>query len=653
MSTSRFLFAATLLAASSAAGSTPAGEHQSIPGASPEPIVEGAGLRGSDDLEAFFDGVMAAHLKAQRTAGATVSVVKDGEIFFAKGYGHADLEKEIPVDAERTLFRVGSTSKLFTWTAILQLMEQGKVDLDQDVNTYLTQFKVPATFAQPITLRNLMTHTPGLEDGALGYLIVRSKEESPELADTLELHMPARVRPPTTDWSDGTNASYSNWGTALAGLIVANVSGLPYDEYIERNIFQPLGMSRSSFREPLPDGLIADMSKGYRYRGTQEAGGFEYIHHFGPAGSMSSSATDMARFMIAHLQNGRFGDTRILQDSTAELAHSRQFSPSPYVNGSGLGFYETWINGRRFIGHAGDTTYFHTDLALLKSENLGIFVSYNGSPVLPFSARGDLLQGFMDRYYPARLPVVDPPADFETRAARYAGSYLFSRHSFTKNEKLFGILTSLKVAPTDHDTLLVALPGEVVPGEFVEVAPDTFRRRDGGDMIAFAANEDGEVTHFVGWPLAFMAAYKVAWYQRVELYGLIAVLAILCSVAAILGALRSWKADRAASPTARRARRLAAATGLVTLVFVALLGATVASSIDELMYGFPAVFRVALAAPLIAIPLTLGVLYLAMRVWKERLWTRYGRVRYSVIALVFVAFLLVLQAVNLIGYRFG
>ena len=306
------------MASSAGAAGSAADEHRSIPGASPEPIVEGAGLRGRDDLEAFFDGVMAAHLKAQRIVGATVSVVKDGELFFAKGYGHADLEKNVPVDPERTLFRVGSTSKLFTWTAILQLMEQGKVDLDADVNTYLTQFQIPATFPQPITLRNLLTHTPGLEDGALGYLIVRSKEESPPLADALELHMPARVRPPTTDWSDGTNASYSNWGTALAGLIVANVSGLSYDEYIERNIFQPLGMSRSSFREPLPDGLIGDMSKGYRYRGTQEAGGFEYIHHFGPAGSMSSSATDMARFMIAHLQNGRFGDTRILQEATAE-----------------------------------------------------------------------------------------------------------------------------------------------------------------------------------------------------------------------------------------------------------------------------------------------------------------------------------------------
>jgi cytochrome bd-type quinol oxidase subunit 2 len=192
-----------------------------------------------------------------------------------------------------------------------------------------------------------------------------------------------------------------------------------------------------------------------------------------------------------------------------------------------------------------------------------------------------------------------------------------------------------------------------VPSHFVEVAPNTFRRRDGQDMIAFVEDAGGKVTHFVGWPLAFMAAYKVAWYQRVELYGLIAALAILCSVVAIVGALRSWKADRLASPTARRARRLAAATGLVTLVFVALLGATVASSMDELMYGFPPVFRVALAAPLIAIPLTLGVLYLAFRVWKERLWTRYGRIRYSVIALSFVAFLWVLQSVNLIGYRFG
>jgi CubicO group peptidase (beta-lactamase class C family) len=644
--------AAAFLIASSAGGAGASLEHRSIPDASPVPIVEGSGLRGPEDLEAFFDGVMAAHLEAQRIAGATVSVVKDGELFFAKGYGYADLEKQIPVDAQKTLFRVGSTSKLFTWTSVLQLMEQGKLDLDADVNTYVKQFKIPATFPQPITLRNLMTHTPGLEDGALGYLIVRTPEESPPLAETLERHMPARVRPPTTDWSDGTNASYSNWGTALAGLIVANVSGMSYDEYVEKNIFEPLGMSQSSFREPLPEPLLADMSKGYRYRGAHEAGEFEYIHHFGPAGSLSSTATDMARFMIAHLQNGRFGENRILEEATAQYAHSRLFSPSPYVNGSGLGFYETWLNGRRFIGHAGDTIYFHTDLALLESENLGIFVSYNGSPVLPFSARTDLLQAFMDRYYPARLPAVDPPDDFETRANQYAGSYRFSRHSYTKNEKVFGILQSLQVAPTDHDTLLVSMPGEAVPGEFVEVAPDTFRRSDGGDVIAFVRH-GGKVSHFVGWPLAFMAAYKLAWYQRVELYGFLVALAVLCSIVAIVSALRQWRADRAASATPRRARRLAAATGIVIVLFLVVIAATLLSGLDEVMYGFPSSFRVALLAPLLAIPLTLCVLYYAWRAWRDKLWTRSGRIRYSVIALAFAAFLWFLGAMNLIGYRFG
>ena len=644
---------AALLAGAPAFGGGPPYEYQTIPGASADPIVEGAGLRSREDLEAFFDGIMAAHLQAQRVAGATVSVVKDGDVYFAKGYGYADLEKQTPVDPDRTLFRVGSTSKLFTWTAILQLMEQGKVDLDADVNTYVKDLQVPATFSQPITLRNLMTHTPGLEDGALGYLIVKSADQSPPLAEALAAHVPARVRPPTTDWTDGTNASYSNWGTALAGLIVASVSGLSFDDYVEQNIFAPLGMNRSSFREPLPDSLIGYMSKGYRYRGAHEAGDFELIHHFGPAGSLSSTATDMARFMIAHLQNGAFGDTRILQEETARLAHSRQFSPSPYVNGSGLGFYETWVNGRRWIGHGGDTIYFHTDLLLLESDNLGLFVSYNGSPVLPFSARTDLLQAFMDRYYPARLPAVEPPADFEKRAAKYAGAYRFTRHSYTKNEKLIGILQSLTVAPTDHDTLLVSLPGEAVPAEYVEIAPHTFRRRESADTIAFPVNAAGEVTHFVGWPLAFMAAYKLAWYQRAEVYGVVIGLALVCSVVAIVGALRNWKKDRAATPTRRGARRLAAAAGLVFLVFLILTVATFAASLNDLLYGFPKIFYVALAAPLILIPLVLGVLYFAVRSWKDPSWTRFGRLRYAFVAVVFVALLLVLNAVNLIGYRFG
>jgi len=192
-------------------------------------------------MEAFIDGFMALQLLAAPAAGVTVAVVKDGQLFFAKGYGYADVDKSIRVDADKTLFRPGSVSKMFTWTAVMQLVEQGKLDLDTDVNEYLRDFKLPATFAAPVTLRNLMTHTPGFEDGGVGYLFKESAAELVPLDQFLRQHMPARARPPTTDFSSGANASYSNYGAALAGRIVEIVSGESFDDYIEKHIFAPSG----------------------------------------------------------------------------------------------------------------------------------------------------------------------------------------------------------------------------------------------------------------------------------------------------------------------------------------------------------------------------------------------------------------------------
>jgi CubicO group peptidase (beta-lactamase class C family) len=647
---------AALVSSMAAAAEPPAAAlaHQTIPGASPEPIAEGAGLRSKEDLEAFFDGVMAAHLAAQRIAGATVAVVKDGELFFAKGYGYADLDQRVPVDPDKTLFRPGSTSKLFTWTAVMQLVEQGKLDLDADVNTYVTQFQIPATFEQPITLRNLMTHTPGFEDGGIGYLLAKEAGTTPPMVDALKAHMPARVRPPTTDFTDGMNSSYSNWGTALAGLIVANVSGMPFDDYIEQNIFKPLGMTGSTFREPLPPELAPRMSNGYKMKhGAHQARPFEAIHHFGPAGSLTSSATDMAKFMIAHLQNGRYGDARILKEETAQMMHARQFSPSPYINGTGLGFYETWINGRRWINHAGDTVYFHSNLSLLEEQNLGIFVSYNTGPILPFSARDDLLHAFTDRYFPARLPVVKPPADFKERAGKYAGTYQIIRHSFTKNEALFGLIgATVSVAPTEDNTLLMSALGGAPPSAWVEVAPSTFRRMDRDDFVSFVEDGGGKAIGIV-WPFPFHAVHRLKWYEGPQWNGFVAAFGVLCFIVAVVGALRHWKADRAAEALARNARRWAAVTGLCNLVFLALLGVTFAGDLDDLIYAWPPTFKVALAFPLLSVPLTLGTLYFAARLWAGKLWTLYGRIQYSAVAAGGVLFLLALNHFNLVGYHFG
>ena len=202
------------------------------------------GLRDRAELEAFMDGIMTAQLRDHHVAGATVSVVRDGSLFFAKGYGNADVRKGRPVAADSTMFRIGSISKLFTWTAVMQLVEQGKLDLNTDINKYL-DFKIPATFPEPITLTHVMTHTPGFEEDPRDLFTEDSTHITP-MGKWLPAHMPARVRPP------GTYSSYSNWATATAGYIVERVSGMPFDAYVEKNILEPLGMTQTSTRQPLP-----------------------------------------------------------------------------------------------------------------------------------------------------------------------------------------------------------------------------------------------------------------------------------------------------------------------------------------------------------------------------------------------------------------
>src|SRR5438132_6154131 len=256
----------------------------------------------STDLEAFLDGMMPSQLQRENIAGAAISVVKDGKLIFAKGYGFSDVEKRTPVTADNTLFRPGSISKLFTWTSVMQLAEQGKLDLDKDVNEYL-DFKIPPAYGKPITLKNIMTHTAGFEE--LGRdLFVSDAQHMHSLEQFLKHHTPDRIFPP------GVVPAYSNYATALAGYIVQRVSGKPFEQYVQDNIYTPLNMQRSTFVQPLPDNFKPLMSNGYK-KASEKAQPFEFVEAY-PAGSVSTSAQDMCNFMIAHLQDGQFGDKRIL-----------------------------------------------------------------------------------------------------------------------------------------------------------------------------------------------------------------------------------------------------------------------------------------------------------------------------------------------------
>ncbi len=292
------------------------------------------------ELSGYVDGVIEAQQKAQHFAGAVVAVVRGGQIVFQRGYGYADFAERKPVDPERTLFRIASNSKMFVWTAVMQLVEKGALDLHTDVNRYLKGLQVPATFPQPITLEHLMTHTAGFEDRVIG-LFAESPDRLRPLGELMRTQMPRRVFPP------GQVAAYSNYGTTLAALIVEEVSGVPYGRYLEQNILKPLGMAHATLTQPLPKELAADMSKGYQWTaGRLKEHPFEYVP-WGPCGGMSVSGTDMARFMLAHLNEGALGEVRILRPETARLMRTHLSSPYGMAAGMLHGFFPMDWNGEK------------------------------------------------------------------------------------------------------------------------------------------------------------------------------------------------------------------------------------------------------------------------------------------------------------------
>lgn len=649
---------AAVAAALGAVAAVPAGRpfsgsadlsYRPVASAAPQPLP-GGGLKTREELEAFVDGFVSGEQKAYDLAGATVAVVKDGQLFFAKGYGWADVDRRVPVVAEETLFRPGSVSKLLTWTAVMQLVEQGKLDLDADVNSYVTQFKVPAAFDGPITLRHALTHTVGMEDGGIGYLMARNPQDIVPLAKSLAAHVPARVRPAGTS-TEGLSSSYSNWATSLAGLAVANVSGVSFEDYVERNILAPLGMQSSTFKEPLPEPLQKRMSNGYAFEtGAFKAKGYEYVANFGPAGSLAATSTDMARFMIAHLSQGALGEARILKPETVQAMHARVFSPNPAVDGSGLGFYESYMNGRRVIGHGGDTNYFHTELGLLEAEGVGFFFCVNTGDKAALVPR-HFARAFMDHYFPASLPEVKPPADFASRAGKYAGHYRALRHSYTRFEKVFALLGGTTVTPTPDNRLVIpGLLGDVK--QYVEVAPGVVREADGDRTIAFVEDGKGEVVGMVG-QFAFIPFYKLRWYEAAPFHFTLLAFCALFFLVAVVSALRHWRADKAGPKDARWARLNLGVLGALNLAFVVGFASILAAGLDELIFAIPSGLYAVLTLPLVGSVLTLVALFLLGRVWRNGYWTRGSRILHTAGVVGAIAFLWFLNFWNLLGYRIG
>jgi CubicO group peptidase (beta-lactamase class C family) len=621
---------------------SPPHKEQQVFGPAPAVPASARGVQDRGELAAFLDGVMAANLRDKHVAGATVAVVKDGALFFAKGYGYSDVARRAAVNPERSLFRIGSTSKLFTWTAVMQLVEQGKLSLDTNVNRYL-DFKIPDTYPQPITLRHIMTHTPGFEDDGRD-LITDDTMHIVPLGRWLETHIPGRVRPP------GTYSSYSNYATALAGYIVQRVSGVPYDDYIDRHILTPLGMSQTTTRQPLPARLAGDMSRGYTWGGGSYKPQKYEVVNAAPAGSVASSATDMAKFMIAHLNNGANNGQRILADSTAQRMHARTFAHDPRIPGFALGFYEKSSHGLRIIGHGGDTRWFHTDLALIPDEKLGVFVSYNTSTGGELSF-GPFLTEFLDHYYPSPVTSVALPADATKDARRVAGEYEFNRRSYTTFQKAIGLGGDIRIAAADSGRLVMHSP--LGDARLVPVGPLLYRDELGGDLVAFQVDDKGRVARgFLG-EAPMMTMERVPFSQSVVLHWILLGLGVLVFVGIVLAAVGRFVRRRlgeARLDDALPGRWLLVTLSLLDLVFIVAVVAIVGGS-GGLLNGPLTSLKLALGLPILATLCTLAAVYVAARQWRMRAGTRGARLRYSGAVAVALLFTWSLAQWNLLGWH--
>jgi CubicO group peptidase (beta-lactamase class C family) len=585
------------------------------------------------ELEAFLDDFVPDQLSELHVPGLVFVLVEDGEVTFARGYGLADRERGIPFDPEQSIIRAGSIVKTITATALMQLAERGQIDLDQDVNQYLTTFHVPDTYPEPITARQLLHYTGGLDSRFVGIRVPDPGELMP-LAGYLAERLPPRTRPP------GVIRAYNDHEIALAGLVVEEVSRMSYEEYVQANIFEPLEMHSTSL--VLPPAQLDRVAIGYSATGPYPLN-YYYLNN-APGAGINTTAMDLARYMIMHLQNGRYLDRQILGTDTAEEMHRTGFSHHPALPGIAYTFDEVLWGEYRILAKSGGAPGFQNRMLLFPEQGIGVYFTYNRDSSVPL--RGRLEDAFLERFFPASQVGFSgtPLADAAARSQRYVGYYQdMNDYSVTTIERISQLMNQVRVTANEDGTL------NLFGGRIVEVEPGLFQWDDSRDYVAFREDDSGEVTHLL---VARTAFARLPWYETAPLQtGLLgfALLAFLSGALAWLVAILRGKG---------RGRHLGGALSLLVLAFLIGFGTLFAPLVTspDPPWGFS--FEPSLALRLVllltpAIALLTGLLMVAsVRQWLRHEQSPTRRIHNTVMLAAGLGFVFFLHTWNLLGWRF-
>lgn len=586
-----------------------------------------------ENLEFFFDTQIPLLMEKHNLVGYTMGFGIDNEII-TKGYGFSDLEGQILVDSENTLFRAGSISKLFTWTAVMQLVEQGRINLNADINNYLGDLKIPDTYSQPITMLHLMSHTPGFEDTLVG-LFTKDWNRQESLYESLLKKIPKRVRPP------GTEVSYSNYGTMIAGYIVEQVSGLSYEEYIEHNIFKPLGMNMATFRQPVPDRMTNQQSRGYLYspEGYQKMD-FEIVQGT-PAGGISISAADMIKFFNSHLETSGQENISILNPETMKLMHTPHYQPASCSSGLAHGFFYSKHRGFTTLTHVGDTIYFHSLGGIIPEYNFSFFFSNNTSTGM--TANFELLFNFLDTFLPE--PTGAELSNNYTGTSDlkiFEGTYQINRHSESDFSKLLklGMMVSVELSP---ESGLDITNFTNKTNRYVEIDKNIFQEVNGTDRIIFFEDEKGNIQSVI---MDFIPAFLFNRMSLLEnplsnaIIVLLLILSLLfCFISAPTGLIAQFRKKYHQD----KLSYLASTNALILIVSYFIFFTTlILYFVNDFIFNLP---NISIAIfPYVLLILTLGMIIFTILTWLKKWWRLPGRIIYTTLtvsSLLFQGFLLV------------
>jgi CubicO group peptidase (beta-lactamase class C family) len=603
------------------------------------------------EMAAVMDTAVAAAMEEHDIPGGVVVLVADGDVAYAQGYGHTDLDRHTPVDPQRTRFDIGSVSKLVTATAVMQQVEQGRLDLQADVNTYLADVQVPEAFGEPVTAAHLLTHTAGFAERYLLGSMASEPGQAEPLAEGLA-PLPERIRPP------GITHQYDNTGIALAGHLVERTSGETFEDYVATHILEPLRMERSTYGQAVPD--ADDVTPHEMVPGLGTTGPVPPVYVTAtPTGGLWTTGEDIAAFMLAHLGEGEHDGVRILEPGTVETMHATQFTPHPAMAGIGYGFFEHDGGTYRGVQHGGSWVGASAHLYLVPDADLGFFVAFNHGAGVELTH--ELIYQALERAFPDTDQTVAEPATDDLDLGALAGQYRWNRHDRTTFMRLVSTLAGIRLQVSDpgDGTLTTAMaPFELLPdATWLPTGDGVFVEQGGTGTLVFDIDDTGAVEglHTAGAQLFSME--PIAWYDTPGfIAGLLAFFFAVALVAAVgwpVGALRRRLRHRGEHVPAdlRRARRLTGLAGGLLVAFAVGFLLHLALDMPGLLQVSP-VLRALLLLLLVVALLIVALAVVVVRLLRIRAGSTVGRLYHSGVAIALLAALPFLWYLRLLGFHY-